>query len=89
MIEVAWAALGSQRLKAYRVAAGTSVGQAVERPDVRRDFPELDAQPQPRLGVWGKACDAARILRDNDRIELYRPLQADPKEARRQRAARR
>jgi putative ubiquitin-RnfH superfamily antitoxin RatB of RatAB toxin-antitoxin module len=38
-----------------------------------------------RLGVWGRACEPQAVLRDHDRIELYRPLQVDPKEARRQR----
>lgn len=38
-----------------------------------------------RLGVWGRACEPQAVLRDRDRIELYRPLQVDPKEARRQR----
>ena len=38
-----------------------------------------------RLGVWGRTCEPQAVLRDHDRIELYRPLQVDPKEARRQR----
>ena len=38
-----------------------------------------------KLGVWGRACEPQAVLRDRDRIELYRPLQVDPKEARRQR----
>lgn len=42
----------------------------------------LDAQAL-RTGVWGRAQDAAALLRDRDRVEIYRPLQVDPKEARR------
>ncbi len=38
-----------------------------------------------KLGVWGRTCEPHAVLRDRDRIELYRPLQVDPKEARRQR----
>ena len=38
-----------------------------------------------KLGVWGRSCEPQVVLRDRDRIELYRPLQVDPKEARRQR----
>src|SRR5688572_27627320 len=38
-----------------------------------------------RLGVWGRPCEPQAVLRDRDRIELYRPLRVDPKEARRQR----
>jgi putative ubiquitin-RnfH superfamily antitoxin RatB of RatAB toxin-antitoxin module len=41
-----------------------------------------------KLGVWGRSCDPQAVLRDRDRIELYRPLQVDPKEARRQRYGR-
>lgn len=38
-----------------------------------------------KVGVWGRVCEPHAVLRDRDRIELYRPLQVDPKEARRQR----
>jgi len=41
---------------------------------------QLDAL---RLGCWGRLCEPDRVLRDRDRVELYRPLQVDPKEARR------
>jgi uncharacterized protein len=39
-----------------------------------------------RVGIWGAACPRDAPLRDGDRVEIYRPLQADPKEMRRQRA---
>jgi putative ubiquitin-RnfH superfamily antitoxin RatB of RatAB toxin-antitoxin module len=38
-----------------------------------------------QMGLWGRRCDAGVVLRDRDRLEIYRPLQVDPKEARRQR----
>jgi len=37
------------------------------------------------LGIWGRPCDAAQVLRDGDRLEVYRPLLADPKDTRRRR----
>jgi len=40
---------------------------------------------QYEVGVWGRRCDAATVLRENDRVELYRPLRVDPKVARRER----
>ncbi len=88
-IEVALATPQAQRVAAFQVVSGSTVGSVLALPEVRMRFPELDAMPPPRVGVWGRACDAARLLRDGDRIEIYRPLQADPKDARRQRAARR
>jgi uncharacterized protein len=45
----------------------------------------LAERPGLRLGIWGRPCEAHTLLRDRDRIEIYRPLQVDPKEARRQR----
>jgi len=47
-------------------------------------FPELLATP-PAIGIWGRKVTAAHALRDQDRVELYRPLRVDPKVARRER----
>jgi putative ubiquitin-RnfH superfamily antitoxin RatB of RatAB toxin-antitoxin module len=50
-------------------------------------WPEL-ASGEPSVGIWGRVTGAATGLRDGDRVELYRPLAADPQEARRRRVAR-
>ena len=47
----------------------------------------LEDKPGPQMGIWGKACLPAQILRDGDRLEIYRPLLVDPKMARRERFA--
>ena len=57
--------------------AGSTVGDALRHL-------KLVAQGQ-RLGVWGKLCNEQRLLRDGDRVELYRPLRVDPMDARRER----
>lgn len=68
-----------------RVAAGTTVAQALDATGI-----EALMLPQSlracKVGIWGKLRPLETCLRERDRIELYRPLVADPKEARRHRA---
>jgi putative ubiquitin-RnfH superfamily antitoxin RatB of RatAB toxin-antitoxin module len=47
----------------------------------------VDAEAGVKVGIYGKVVAGSQVLQDGDRIELYRPLRADPKEARRRRAA--
>jgi putative ubiquitin-RnfH superfamily antitoxin RatB of RatAB toxin-antitoxin module len=84
-VEVAYAAAPHDvDLSELRLAQGATVAEALQASGLvpRRglDAASLD------LGVWGEACPRERLLRDGDRVEVYRPLRADPKEARRQRA---
>jgi len=76
-IEIVYGLADRQVLEDMTVAALQS-GLEVE-------FPELDLQQAP-LGIFGKAVKDETVLRDGDRIEVYRPLLIDPKEARRKRA---
>lgn len=62
---------------------GSTLWQAVQASGLLQRYPEL-AQ-EPILGIWGRKQAADTRLRDRDRVELYRPLKVDPKEARRQR----
>lgn len=64
-----------------RMPAGSTVLQAFQRSGLAERF-GLTAEAS-RLGVWGRPAPAAQPLRDLDRVEVYRPLQVDPKEARR------
>ena len=66
--------------------APASAWDAVRASGVLDRWPEL-AAGEPSVGIWGRATSAAAVLRDGDRVELYRPLAADPQEARRRRAA--
>ena len=67
------------------VAAGTTIAQAIAASGVIARFPEIDLT-RNKLGLFGKLKPADTVLRDGDRIEIYRPLQADPMESRRRRA---
>jgi len=67
-----------------RVPAGTTAGEAVRASGLFVAW-SADRLDGLRLGCWGRPCEASTVLRDRDRVELYRPLRVDPKEARRQR----
>ncbi len=67
------------------VDAGTTMAEAIAASGVLARFPEIDLA-RNKLGVFGKLKPADTVLRDGDRIEIYRPLQADPMESRRRRA---
>ncbi len=87
-VEVVYALATVQRLVTLQVPVGTTVRQAVGRCGFAAEFPELDVHTCP-LGIFGKALTEpqARVLEAGDRVEIYRPLIADPKEVRKQRAA--
>ena len=84
-IEIVYGLADRQVLKNMTVAEGTTVREAALRSGLEVEFPELDLQQAP-LGIFGKAVKDKTVLRDGDRIEVYRPLLIDPKEARRKRA---
>lgn len=81
-VEVVYARPDQQALIHLRVPAGSTVAQAVERSGLRQRFPEL-AQGLPALAIFGRLVSAESVLQAGDRVELLRPLQADPKERRR------
>ncbi len=87
-IEVVYAAVDRQVLLALSVAPGSSLRSAVLGSEIAAQFPELDLAACP-LGIFGKVVADAdvRAVQAGDRIEIYRPLLADPKEVRRLRAA--
>jgi len=67
-----------------RLAAGCTVSDAIAASPLRTEFPSLDLDALG-VGVWGQAALPQQVLRDRDRIEVYRPLKVDPKVARRER----
>ena len=87
LIEVAYATPEKQKIVECQVDAGTSPREAVRFSGIDGHFPGLDLEGCA-LGVFGKVVTEDYELQDGDRIEIYRPLIADPKEVRRQRAAR-
>jgi len=86
LIEVAYATPAKQLIVECSVARGTPARDAVRQSGIEEHFPEIDTD-SCELGVFGKAIATDYELQDGDRIEIYRPLIADPKEVRRQRAA--
>ena len=67
------------------MAPGTRVAEAIQSSGILQKYPEIDLKVN-KLGIFGKLTKADAVLRDKDRIEIYRPLIADPKEVRRKRA---
>jgi uncharacterized protein len=84
-IEVAYALPDQQILLKRSVPAGTTVAEAIQASGVLGKYPEIDLTTN-KLGIFGKLIKADAVLRDRDRIEIYRALIADPKEVRRKRA---
>jgi hypothetical protein len=85
-VEVAYAAPQEQSVVALTLPAGSTVGEAITRSGLLARFPEIDLG-QNRVGVFGVLADLNDRLEDGARVEIYRPLIANPKEVRRQRAA--
>jgi putative ubiquitin-RnfH superfamily antitoxin RatB of RatAB toxin-antitoxin module len=84
-IEVVYALPDRQRIYRVRVPEGATVREAIAASAVLEDHPGLDLAAH-RVGIFGKIATPDRILRAGDRVEIYRPLEADPKDARRRRA---
>jgi len=84
-VEVAYATPMQQIVKSLALPAGSSVAQAVRASGLLEEFPEIDLNHQ-RVGVFGEFVLLDAPLHDGERVEIYRPLIADPKEARRRRA---
>ena len=86
-VEVVYALRDQQVLTALEVEGGASVREAVERSGILRLYPEIELVPG-RVGIFGNPVDPDSLLRDGDRVEIYRSLEADPKETRRRRVKR-
>lgn len=84
-IEVAYALPDEQIIVPLQVEPGTTLQQAIELSGLQKKFPEIDLTIN-KVGVFGKICKPDTPLREQDRVEIYRKLIADPKESRRKRA---
>jgi putative ubiquitin-RnfH superfamily antitoxin RatB of RatAB toxin-antitoxin module len=81
-VEVVFATPADQTLVVLDLDPGATVADAIAAAGLSGSYP-ADLQ----AGIWGRPVEAGRGLADGDRVELYRPLQMDPREARRLRAA--
>ena len=84
-VEVVFALPERQVLLAPEVPDGATVADAIAVSGIARHFPECNLD-ELRTGIWGQPVDRDRVVRDGDRVELFRDLEMDPREARRLKA---
>lgn len=85
-IEIVFAQQSRQELISLKVDTGTTVAMAIEQSAIGDLFPDLDLSAC-QAGIWGKPVSRDHVLENGDRLELYRALRMDPREARRRLAA--
>ncbi len=84
-IELVYALPAQQDLLKLEVPKGTNIAEAIKLSGILDKHPEIDLE-KGKFGIFGKLSRTDTVLREKDRIEIYRPLIADPKEVRRKRA---
>jgi uncharacterized protein len=87
-VEVVYALPLEQHMIPLEMSAGATVRQAVVASGMLGRHPDIDLGVA-RVGIWGRLVTLDSVLREGDRVEIYRPLRVDPKEVRRRRAGRR
>ena len=86
-VEVAYARPDQQKIITLQVAPGCTIQAAIEQSGILNQYPEIRLD-QNKVGIFGKLSQLHAQLRAGDRVEIYRPLLADPKAARKKRATR-
>jgi len=84
-IEVAYATPDKQSLLSLEVPPGCTVAEAIGLSGIREEFPDMEQDPK-MVGIFSRKVSLDYELREGDRVEIYRPLLADPKEMRKKRA---
>jgi putative ubiquitin-RnfH superfamily antitoxin RatB of RatAB toxin-antitoxin module len=82
-VEVVFATPERQILKMLELPQGATVAEAVARSGLQALFGDVDLD-QLDVGIWGRVTERSRVLQADDRVELYRPLARDPRDARRE-----
>lgn len=85
-VEVAYALPQEQEVLPIEVKQGTTLIEAIHQSGILEDFPDIDLA-QSKVGIFGKIKKPETVLREGDRVEIYRKLIADPKQVRKERAA--
>jgi len=85
-VYVCYATAQREFVRPLKVGEGTTIEQAIRASGVLDEFPDIGLQAQP-VGIYARKKPLDTVLRERDRIEIYRPLVADPKDSRRRRAA--
>jgi len=84
-VEVAYALPNKQLILTFELPEGQTVEEAIHASGILKRFDSIDLETN-KVGIFGKSIKLDYILRDRDRVEVYRPITCDPKEVRRQRA---
>jgi putative ubiquitin-RnfH superfamily antitoxin RatB of RatAB toxin-antitoxin module len=84
-VEVIYALRSEQNLLRLEVAEGSSIQSVIEQSGILERYPEIDIS-KLKVGIFSRLADLSHVVREDDRIEIYRPLVIDPMEARRLRA---
>ncbi len=84
-VELVYALPTEQTLLKFEVPKGTTLAEGIKLSGILDKYPEIDLE-KGKFGLFGKLSKTDAVLREMDRIEIYRPLIADPKEVRRKRA---
>jgi putative ubiquitin-RnfH superfamily antitoxin RatB of RatAB toxin-antitoxin module len=85
-LEVTYAKPDRQETVSLKLPEGSTIQQAIEASGLLQRHPEIDLA-KTKVGIYGKLSRMETVVRERDRVEIYRPLIADPKEVRKQRAA--
>lgn len=86
-VEVAYALPEKQAIVPVLVPEGATALEAAHKSRIAEQFEGLEISDDLKMGIFGKAVSPGQVLREGDRVEIYRPLKADPKEVRKARAA--
>ena len=84
-IDVAYARAENQKIITLTVEEGSTIASAIQQSGILKLFPEIDLDKQ-KIGVFSKPRQLTDVVKQGERIEIYRPLTIDPKAARRARA---
>jgi putative ubiquitin-RnfH superfamily antitoxin RatB of RatAB toxin-antitoxin module len=86
-VEVAYALPDKQAIIELEVPEGTTAVEAARQSGITKKFEGIDLD-NAKLGIYARVVSPSQVLQEGDRVEIYRPLIADPKEVRKARAAR-
>ena len=86
IVEVAYALAEKQSLISLEVKEGSTLKEAIDASGILRQYKQIDLS-KDRVGIFSKFATLDTVLREKDRVEIYRPLKADPKKIRKERAA--
>ena len=86
IVEVAYALADKQSLISLEVEEGSTLKEAIEASGILDEYRDIDLSTN-RVGIFSKLATLDTVLREKDRVEIYRSLIADPKKVRKERAA--